>query len=99
MLTLLPADTLTHQAITDALRLKKIFMLGNYRAFFDFYNSRDELCRKLLNIYIDKIRMRCMLMFSKTCGQRMTFNLLGQTVGEDEDVLEALAVGQGAIIR
>ena len=41
-------------------------MLGNYRAFFDFYNQRDNVCRQLLNIYIDKVRMRCLLMFSKT---------------------------------
>jgi hypothetical protein len=68
--------------------LKKIFLLGNYRAFFDFYNNtRDEVCRKLLNIYIDKVRMRCLVMFSKTCGEKITFALLSETVGEDEDVL------------
>ena len=49
-------------------RLKQIYMLGNYRAFFDFYNKRDNICRQLLNIYIDKVRMRCLVMFSKTCG-------------------------------
>lgn len=38
-------------------------------------------------------------MFSKTCGERMTFSLLSETVGEDEDVLEALAVGEGAVVR
>ena len=74
-------------------------MLGNYRAFFDFYNARDEISRKLLNIYIDKVRMRCLVMFSKTCGERITFNLLSDTVGEDEDVLEGLAVAEGAVVR
>ena len=74
--------------------------MGNYRAFFDFCNNtRDEVCRKLLNIYIDKVRMRCLLMFSKTCGERVTFSLLSETVGEDEDVLEGLAVGEGAVVR
>lgn len=79
--------------------MKKIFLLGNYRAFFDFYNARDEISRKMLNIYIDKVRMRCLVMFSKTGGERMTFNLLSETVGEDEDVLEGLAVGEGAVMR
>jgi RNase P subunit RPR2 len=41
----------------------------------------------MLNIYIDKVRMKCLLMFCKTCGEKMTFELLGETVGEDEDVL------------
>lgn len=80
-------------------RLKKIFLLGNYRAFFDFYNQRDEVCRKLLNIYIDKIRMKCMVMFCKVGGEKMTFKMLGETVGEDEDLLETLAVGEGAVVR
>jgi hypothetical protein len=34
------------------------------------------VCRKLLNFYIDKVRMRCLLMFSRTGGERMTFALL-----------------------
>lgn len=29
----------------------------------------------------------------------MTFKMLGETVGEDEDLLETLAVGEGAVVR
>lgn len=58
-------------------------LLGNYRGFFDYYNKRDQVSRQLLNIYIDKIRVRCLLMFSKTCGERMTWQSLAETVGED----------------
>ncbi len=75
MLTLLPEGSLEIPEIQESLRyflsyirLKQILMLGNYRAFFESYNQKDQISRQLLNIYIDKIRMRCLVMFSKTCG-------------------------------
>ncbi len=74
-------------------------LLGNYKAFFNYYNSRDQITRQLLNFYIDKVRMRCLVMISKTCGERISLSVLSETVGEDEDVIEALAVGEGAVIK
>ena len=41
----------------------------------------------MLNFYIDKIRMKFLLTFSKTCGEKTTFAVLSEIVGEDEDVL------------
>ena len=99
MLTLLPFGTLEHPDIQHSLTLKRLFLLGNYRAFFDYYNSRDQVCRQLLNLYADKVRMKCLVMFCKTGGEKITLGQLAQTVGEDEDVLEALAVSEGAVMR
>ena len=58
-------------------------MIGNYRAFFDFYNNLDQISRKLLNIYIDKMRMKCIVMFCKTCGQKISFKALSDFTGQD----------------
>jgi hypothetical protein len=72
MLTLLPSGTLEHPDIQHSLTLKRLFLLGNYRAFFDYYNSRDQVCRQLLNLYADKVRMKCLVMFCKTGGEKIT---------------------------
>ena len=43
--------------------------------------------------------MKCMVMFCKVGGEKMSFKMLGDTVGEDEDLLETLAVAEGAVVR
>lgn len=72
-------------------RLKKFLVVGNYHAFFSFYNSQDETCQKLMNHYIDKVRIKFLVMACKTFGEKISFSYLGQNCAEDEDVLEAFA--------
>ena len=74
-------------------------MIGNYRAFFDFYNSHEDVCRFLLNQYVDRVRMKCILMVSKTFGEKIPLNVLAETISEDEDLLEVLIEKEGGVIR
>ena len=68
--------------IKKALQLKRLFLLGNYRGFFSFYGStKDEVCRCLLNQYIDKVRIKCLLMVCRTFGEKIPIQILAQTMG------------------
>lgn len=78
--------------------LKRFLIIGNYNAFFTFYNSQDETCQKLMNHYIDKVRVKFLVMACKTFGEKISFRLLGMNCAEDEDVLEALAKEEGAVV-
>lgn len=99
MLTLLPSGCIENPTIQDSLALKRICLLGNYRAFFDYLNSRDQISRQLINLYADRIRVKCLVAFCKTSGEKILLTQLANTVGEDEDVLEALIVSEGGVIR
>ena len=81
------------------VRLKRILMLGNYRGFFDFYGTRDQVCRSLLNQYIDRVRVKCLLMVCKTFGEKVPITTLAGILGEDEDLLEAIIRQEGGIIQ
>ena len=76
MLTQIPPDTLTAQRIQDCLRLKRLLMVGNYRGFFDFVATRDAFSRRLLNLYMDKVRVKCLLMVCKTFGEKISLKSL-----------------------
>lgn len=73
-------------------------MLGNYRGFFDFVYTRDSFTRRLLNLYIDKFRIKCLLMVCKTFGEKISVKSLGELLGEDEDVLEAIFKEEKAVV-
>lgn len=76
-----------------------MLMMGNYKNFFKFYNSRDTLTRCLLNQYIDKIRASCIAMFSKTLGEKVGVEFLADMIGDDAQVLESMIVSIGGIVR
>ena len=80
-------------------RLKRFLIIGNYNAFFTFYNSQDETCQKLMNHFIDKVRVKFLVMACKTFGEKIPFKLLGTNCAEDQDVLEALAKEEGATVE
>lgn len=73
-------------------------MVGNYRGFFDFMASRDIFTRRLLNLYIDKVRIKCLLMVCKTFGDKISMQSLADLLGEDEDVLEAIIREEKGVI-
>ena len=68
MLVEMPEECHSSKEVHECLLLKRMYLLGNYRGIFDFYAQRDEVCRCLLNQYIDKIRIKCLLMVCKTFG-------------------------------
>lgn len=41
---------------------------------------------------MDKVRVKCLVMACKTFGQKISFKLLAENVGQDEDVLKVLAM-------
>lgn len=64
-----------------------------------FYNlQEDKTCQKLMNHYIDKVRVKFLVMASKTFGPKLAFKILGENCAEDEDVLEALAREEGGVV-
>lgn len=73
--------------------------MGNYKAFFNFYNSRDTLTRCLLNQYIDKIRASCIAMFSKTLGEKVSVDYFAEIINDDALLLEQMITSIGGIVR
>ncbi len=59
-------------------------VIGNYHAFFTFYNDqRDMTCQKLMNHYIDKVRVKFLVMACKTFGPKISLKYLGTNCAED----------------
>ena len=73
--------------------------MGNFSQFFSFYNSRDPLTRCLLNQYMDKIRATCLLVFSKTMGEKMPVAQLASILGDNELLLQQLITHVGGVVR
>ena len=99
MLTQIPPDTLMTQRIQGCLKLKRLLMVGNYRGFFEFVATRDIFSRRLLNLYMDKVRVKCLLMVCKTFGEKISLKSLAELLGEDEDVIEAIVNEEKGIVE
>ena len=72
--------------------------MGNYRAFFDFYNPRNDMTRSLLTQYIEKVRMRYLVIECRTFGEKISLEILAETINDDEDELKILITEQGGIL-
>lgn len=51
-----------------------------------------------MDSYLDRIRIKCLVMVCKTFGEKVKFSQIGENIGEDQDILELLARGEGAKI-
>lgn len=57
-------------------RLRKQLIVGNYCAFFSFYEGLDKLSKSLIDLYFGKVMIKFLLMICKTGGERVHINTL-----------------------
>jgi hypothetical protein len=63
------------------IRLKQQLIVGNYTGFFKFFSSQDRFVKCLLDLYVDKMLVKFLIMICRTCGEKVPIKCLSQFVG------------------
>jgi hypothetical protein len=88
------------EVIVGKLRLKRQLIVGNYRAFFDFYHRQGKFNKCLLDLYLSKMLVRFLLMICRTCGERIPISNLCSIVGSKSGpLLKELIEKEGAVVE
>lgn len=80
-------------------RLKQLLTVGNYTAFFEYCGRQDRFISSLLELYLDKMMIKFLLMVCKTCGEKVPITSLCKLVGSDPSKLESIIRAENGIIQ
>lgn len=79
--------------------MKQLLTVGNYTAFFEYCGRQDRFISSLLELYLDKMMIKFLLMVCKTCGEKVPITSLCKLVGSDPSKLESIIRAENGIIQ